>query len=316
MTDPCCGVGAMSKLAIGLASGTQTRMDFIHFTPNITKTLSDGSGNTIRGTLDHSGNSVAQGMLHVKFRTSFYMTAAKMDVLLPCLGFTESTDVWTLGNVLPLSTVVVGPSGAPEDTYSGCVPTDFVIMGRKGQDPVVIDIGWIGKTWASAAAGTFFTSQSSPAMTEGYAYPFAATGSGNASSLNILGQSLAFPQFRLSMDYKILEEFNNSVTATNLCPSDHVLKFATSALYSTCDGNTDLWTEPMGGDITGASLTMNFQRLVGAANHQTQVVVANAKLIARAPEIKKNDYNRLPVNAVGYATDAAALLVITNHVGT
>lgn len=316
MTTSCCGVGALSKLAIGLSSGDPTRMDFIRFQPNITKTLSDGSVHAIRGALDHRQEAAAEGLLHIKFRTSFYLTAAKMDVLLPCLGFSESTDVWTLGDTLTDSTIVVGPSGAPEDTYTGCVPTDFVITGQKGSDPVHIDIGWVGKSWSTASAGTFFTSQSSPAMTEGYVYPFAVSGAGNTSSLNILGQSLAFPMFRLSMNYHILEEFNNSVTATNLCPSDHDLKFATSALYSTCDSNTGLWTTPMAGTTTGASLTLDFQRTISALIYQTKFVVANAKLIARAPEIKKTDYNRLPINAVGYATSGAALLVITNHNGT
>ena len=313
----CCGVGALSKLAIGLASGTPTRMDFVNFSAQIVRTLSDGSTRAIRGTLDHINTDVATGLLHIKFRTTMLMTSAKMDVLLPCLGFTTSPTPWTIGDSLPLTTVVVGPSGSSyEDTYVNCVPTDFVITGQKGDSPVMIDIGWVAQSWTQATAGTFFVSQTSPAMTEGYIYPFAAQGTGNASTLNLLGQSLAFPMFRLKMDYKVVVEFNNSTTATNLCPTDHELTFSTSALYTNCDGNQALWNAasgPASGDTTGASLTLNLQRTVSSTAYQTQFVVANAKLLARAPNIVKNDFIRLPVNVVGYATSGTPLLVVTNQ---
>lgn len=320
MSVECCGSGALSKLALGLSTGTPTRMDFLEFRPQIVKTLADGSVKAIRGTLDHQSTSVAEGLLHVRFRISMWLTSAKFNVLAPMLGFVNTsgtgTVTWQLEDVLPDVTVVVGPTGAPEDTYAGCVCTDFVISGQKGANPIMIDMGFVGKTWATAANGTFFVSQSSPAMLEGYTYPF-GQGANNVSTLNVLGQALSMPQFKLSVDNKVIQEFNNSVTATNLCPTDHEIKFGTSALYSTCDGNTALWTVPMAGTITGAAITLTMERTVSGTNdHATVFTIGNAKSVAQSYRITKNDFNRLPLQFEGYAVGSTPALVVTNTILT
>jgi len=309
----CCGTGALAKLAMGKHGSTATRMDFNNFhSLQIVKALTDGSKKAIRGTLDHLDTNPTEGLLFVKFRVSMWVTAAKMAVLLPMMGLTAVSSVYTLGDTLPECDVILGPPGTKEHTFSGCIVSDWVVQGQKGSDPIEIDIGFIGATYAGATNGTFFTSQSSPAMTEGYVYPM-GTGTNNVCSLNALGQTVHFPQFRLAMNYHLLTEYNNSVTATNICPSDHELTFATSALYSSCDSTEPLFDTPFGGDTSGASLTLNLTRtLPGPTTHQTQFVVANMKAISRPPNIKKTDFNRLPINLQGYATSSTALLVVTN----
>lgn len=315
MTDTfsCCGTGAASKLAIGKTGSTATRMDFNEFVATkIVKVLSDGSTKAIRGTLDHMDTNAAEGMLFVEFRTKMWLTAAKMAVLLPCMGFSTASSVYTVGDTMPECSIILGTAGTKEHTFGGCVCSDFVISGQKGSNPIEIDIGWVGMTWSEQSNGTFFTSQTTPAMTEGYTYPF-AQGTNNVSSLSALGQTVYFPNFRLKMDYKLVTEFNNSVVATNICPTDHELTFATSALYSTCDGTEPLLDTPLAGTTDGASITLNFTRtLAGPVTHQTQFVIANAKAIARPPSIRKNDFNRLPLNFRGYAHSTTASLVVTN----
>ena len=312
-TFSCCGTGALSRLAIGKIGSTATRMDFTEFhSVEIVKTLSDGGAKAIRGTLDHIDTNVAEGMLFVKFRTRMWLTSAKMAILLPCLGFTQLSTVFTVSDTMPECNVILGPAGTKEHTFGGCICSDFVISGAKGSNPIEIDIGWVGMTWAENTNGTFFTSQTSPAMTEGYTYPF-AQGANNVSTLSALGQTVYFPNFRLKMDYKLVTEFNNSVTATNVCPTDHDLTFATSALYSTCDSTEPLLDTPLAGTTTGAAITLNFTRTIpGPTTYQTQFVITNAKAIARPPSIKKNDFNRLPLNFRGYAQSSTKSLVITN----
>lgn len=318
----CCAVGATSKIAIGPSSGTPTRMDFIDFIPTGTvKTISDGSNKSIRGTLDPIDKNIAEGMLFVRFRTRMWMTAAKMDILLPQLGAPETpTDTFTFGDSLSPTKIIVGNGTTNKEyTYDGCVPTDWKVMGQKGKDPIMIDIGWVGKTWATAAAGTFFTSQASPAMTEGYTYPF-ADGSNNNTVLTytLSGTPLAleFPQVLLSMDYGIIDEFNNSLTATYLCPTKHELKFATSALYSngsSCTGQEVLIDTPLAGDVsTAGSLVLDFQRTAAAANNETKFTIPTVILLPRPPRITKADFLRLPVNGLGYASGSTPQLVCVN----
>lgn len=313
MANSCCGVGALSRIAIGLAVNTPTRIDFTHFYGDrVIKTLSDGSTQTVRGTLDRTELNVAEGMLHVAFRVRMWMSAAKNQVLLPCMGFTNVSTLWTLSDILPACKVIVGPAGAPEMTYDGCVVSDWICSGQKGQNPIMLDIGFIGKTRVTNAAGTFFTSQTSPAMTEGWVYGY-PDGTYSVTRFNVLGADRYFPLFKLGLNNHVVTEFNQSTTATNLCPTDHELTFGSSSLYSVCDSSTDLLSIPMSGDTTGGPLTIDLERQVEATNYQTIFNVANAKLIGRDTSISKADFNRLPIMARGYALAAGGpMLTITN----
>lgn len=327
MTGSCCGAGALSKLAIGPHGGTITRMDFIDFDgKDIVKVLSDGGERAIRGTLDHIDTDATEGMLYVQFRTKMYLTSAKMAFLLPALGFTAGSSSssssgtqtpFTLGDTIPYSTVIVGPAGTDEYTLDNCVPTDWVISGQKGVDPITIDIGWMGQTLTHAAAGTFFVSQTSPAMTEGYVYPY-AQGANNTTSMTFgspYSATAHFFQFKLAMNYKVVREFNNSVTATNLCPTDHDLKLGTGLLFSSCDSTEQYFDTPITSATSAqsATVTLDFERIVGSSNYKTSIAIAAAKLVPRFPAIIRNDLNRLPVLAQCYATASTAMLIITNE---
>jgi hypothetical protein len=315
----CCGIGALSKLAIGKTGSSFNRLDFLDFTPQIIKEYADGSKRAIRGSLDHSSVTVAEGPLHLRFRTKFWLTAAKMDLLLPSLGFTVSGDTWTIQDSIPESTVILTPSGAPDNTFTGCIPSDFVMQGQKGQNPILIDIGWIGSQWTQQTNGTY----SYGSLNEGFPYAFAVTpNTGYADTITLgspYSNTLAVPMFRVQMDFHTLVEHNNSVFATNICPSDHDLSVSTSTIYTTCDGTTNLITLPLGApssavpDVAGCSLTWNLQNQAGGSNNQTQLVIANVKPSVRFPRVVKNEYNRLPINFGGFAVPGgAASMVFTN----
>ena len=318
------GVGAKTQIAVGPTGGTISKIDFLEFTPQIVKKLADGSTKAIRGSLDHQQTSVAEGLLHLRFRTKMFVTSAVMDILWPQLGVTLTSYTGTLADTLPDTDWIIGAPGVKEETYGKCVPTDWKLFGAHGADPIMIDIGWEGRSYTTQANGTFFGA--SPAYVEGYTYPFAAgAASGNASTLTYTmggySGTVGFPQFVMEMDYGIRAEYNNSITPTNLMPTDHILKFATSVLFNPADSasstpSTETYLDtPMSGDVTGASLVLNFQRaapFASPSNYQTQLTVANMKGIARVPRIVKNDYVRLPMNLVGYATTGTALLTVVN----
>ena len=298
----CCSTGALAKLSIA-----GTRMDFIEFTPQIVKALSDGSEKAIRGTLDHQKNSATEGLLHVKFKISFFMTALKNDVLLPLLGMAESpTDTFTLGDTHPTATIVLGPNGNAEQTYTEALCTKWVVTGTRGGDPVRLDTWWTAKTITEAAAGTTFISQTNPALIEGFAYSFLH------GTAIFAGETRKFYNFSLGADYREVVEYLNNTTASSVCVSDHALSFSCGVLWDICSGNEELWTSPLSGDTTGSQLTLSFSRTVGAATYSTTFVVANFKLIARPPRIVKNDLARLSVHGVGFADSSTPMLVVTN----
>lgn len=319
MTSSCCGVSALSRLAVGPHGSTITRLDFIDFMPKVVKTLSDAGTKAIRGTLDHIDTDVGEGLLHVQFRTRFFLTSVHMGVLLPLLGFTNSSgNIWFLDNSLPYSKIIVGPASSPEDVYDNCVPTDFMVMGQKGADPVMIDVGWVGSTYASQANGTFFVSQISPLMSEGTVYPW-GSGVNTSNVFSINGTTYFPPQVRLAVNYHTLTEFNNSVTATNNCPTDHDITVGSSVLYSTCDATTGLFTSPVAGVVTGGPLVLSFSTTILSGN-STSFTIANAKAIARPTRLVKNDFQRLPLMYRGYSQVQSGVevpaLQVTNVIHT
>lgn len=298
----CCGTGALSKLSIGATGGSLTRMDFISFTPTRTvKTLSDGSRNVIRGTLDHGSTAATEGIAFVEFRISMHMTAAKNDILLPLMGLAESpTDTFTLADALPEAKVVLTPYGGKDFTYDNIRVSRWFVHGRKGGDPIRLDIDFVGKNWTEAASGTY----THGSIVEGYTYGF------TQGSMTLESATRYFNQFRLGLDYGLITEHNNSVYATNICPTDHNLTFGTGVLYSTCDSTTDLYTTPMTSSTaaTGSQLVLGFTR----DTLSTQFTVGNVKLIPRPPQISKTDFNRLPIYGQGYAVGSSPMLVVTN----
>lgn len=277
-------------------------MDFIEFTPTkIVKTLSDGSQNVIRGTLDHGSTAAAEGIAFVEFRISMYMTAAKNDILLPLMGLAESpSDTFTLADALPEAKVVLTPYGGKDFTFDNLLVSQWFVHGRKGSDPIRLDIDFVGKNWAEAASGTY----THGTIVEGLTYGF------TQGSMTLEGATRYFNQFRLGLNYGLITEHNNSVYATNVCPTSHDLTFGSGVLYSTCDSNTDLYSIPMTSATaaTGSQLTLGFTR----GTVSTSFVVGNVKLIPRPPHIRKSDFNRLPLFGRGFAVGSNPLLVCVN----
>lgn len=303
MTE-CCSVGALAKLAIN-----DVRMDFIDFQPiRIVRPLSDASERSIRGRLDRSSTAVASGILYVDYRVGMYMTKLKMDTLLPIMGLVESPDnTFTLGNALAGVDVVLGPSGSPEVTFGDSFVNRWLVRGVRGGDPVRIDIWFRAKTRTENAAGTYFVSDTNPALVEGYPYQL------TQGSMNLHAATRYFHQFAIGLDYRLDAEWNNSVTATNICPTDHDISVGTGVLYSTCAGTDDLVTDPFSGDVDGDSFTLTFSRSGGGQTLTTEFSIGNVKLIPQQPGItSKNLLIRAALSGKGYAVGTAPSLIVTN----
>ncbi len=301
MTVECCNTGANSSLAIG-----GVRMDFIEFIPmRCVKMLSDGSKRSIRGRLARNSLSVGESLLFIEFRISMYMTAVKNSTILPIMGLANTSgNTYTLGDSLPDCEIILGPKSSKEQRFDGAVCAAWSISGQKGTDPVRLDLVFRAKTDVEDPVNTFFASVNSPATVEGYPYSF------TNGSMVAYGSTRFFNQFRLAMNFDLIDEFNNSVTATNFCPTDHDLTLSSSVLYSTCDSNDDLWTTPLSGSIVGSAGTLNFDR--SDVSKSTHFSLGNIKQIARFPRVIKNDFLRLPLNFEVFAVGTASELICTN----
>lgn len=291
--DGCCVVGALAKLAVN-----SQRLEFIEFDPvRIVRMLSDGSVEAIRGTLDRLADDVVKGLLYVDFRTSFYMTAQNMALLLPIMGFSATGNTYKIGDTLASTTVILGLNSCPEFVYGNAFISKWVIRGVRGGDPPRIDVWWRAYTRSEQPSGTFFVSQSSPALLTEYPYPFAG-----GTAMTFGGQSYQFYQVAFGLDYHLVSEFNNSDTATNICPTDHDITIGHGMLYAPCDNTTTLLTTPFSGDVTGGAYTLSFTTTVSMTTYSTSFSLPNVKLIAQQPGVtNKHDFTRMPFNGRGYA---------------
>lgn len=299
----CCNTGANTKLALG-----STRVDFIEFDSIRTvQTLSDGSIHSIRGRLDHDANMVAEGILYVDYRLSFYLMPDLMAIQLPMMGFINTSgNNWYLGDTLPSTNIILGPSSSPEVTFGNSVCGKWILRGQKGADPPRIDMWFRGMTRDENPVNTFFVSQTSPPLLESYPYSF------TSGVLDYAGSPYAFNQCALGVDYGLVAEWNNSVTATNICPTDHDISIGAGLLYSTCDGTTSLVTTPFSGDVAGGTLSLEFSRTVGMTSYSTTFSIGNVKLIANQPRMQKHDFWRYPLQGRGYSQGTAPALQCVN----
>ena len=283
------------------------RIDFNLFDPvKVVKVLSDANDKSMRGTLDRINVGVTPGILFTEYLVSTYLTPLKMDILFPLMGLPETpTDTFTLGDSLSGYDAILGMQGAKEETYVSSFCVGWRVHGRKGGDPVELILRMVSMGLTEQNAGTFFTSQTSPAMVEGYPFEF------TSGTMTILGSTRSFNQFSIGLDYMPVVEYNNSLTPTNICPTDHKISIGTGVLFSTCDGTGDLFTTPLAG-LTGSSFLLNLQHTIAAANYQTQFSVPSVEFMPRPPRVTKHDFNRLPVQMTGMATASTKALIVTN----
>lgn len=301
--DSCCVVGALAKLAIG-----GNRLQFIEFESNIVKELSDGSARAIRGKLDRDSNLVSEGITHVDFRIALYMTAQNLDILLPIMGMTESpTDTFTLVDALASTQVILGMNTLPEVTLGNSFVSRWVIRGVKGGDPPRIDIWFRAYSRTEQANGTFFNTHTVPLVE----YPYAFAG---GVVLTYGGTQYGFNQYALGCNYHLVAEWNNSVNATNICPTDHEITVGAGMLLAICAGTvTPLLTTPFTGDVTGGAFSLAFSRTIGINTYTTQFNISNVKQLPYQPGVvNKHDFERLQFNGRGYANGTAAALTCQN----
>ena len=315
----CCPIGGLCSMTVN-----GNVMDFVTFNPGKTaKILSDGSDKTIRGTLDHYESDTDEGLQFVGFTVSMYMTQQKMAILLPLMGLEAAGTTYTLKDPLPATgatspyNIVFDSYGTRSYTYTDCHCGSWSVQGQKGANPIMIQLTFVAKSVTSAALpNSGVAPMRTTVVAANIMYGF------TRGVMTIEGAERKFNQFQLNMDYGLNVEFNNSATATNVCPTDHSLTIDTSVLFSACGDSTQaLLEKPMGissgqaaGSLTdGAAFSIEFERTTSAgAVYTTSFTVANVKLVARPPSITRKDFIRLPIRGIGYRTGATRLLVVEN----
>lgn len=287
----CSSQGAVSRLAI---NGQQVEFNAIR---EGTRTeLVDNGDQAIRGTLDHAKERVTQGLVWVKHIITMQPTPSELDVIIPLIGFSVSSDTYTLtDDFTSLTFTMLIDRVAKIHTYASSIVDKAVFRGQKGRLPISLELTILspteteGSTWTGPP--TALDTDHNYAFTEGV--------------LTVQGGAESFDRFALSIDNKCAVQHNNSRTATCITPTDREIILACSTPYTSAE--TDLYTTPFG-SAAGAGGTLVFTR----STKSTTFTFANLKSTATVPEIPGKEEIRLPLFYKAYSSGSTKALVITH----
>lgn len=284
--------GALSKLAI---DGEQ--MEFLKVSDGEVIHLVDSGAQAITGSLDRDEDRVSQGLKVIKLKIEMEMTPLYLDTILPHIGFTVSTSVYTpTDDFSSLEFDVIVDRVAKVHTYTDCKVDKAVFSGQRGSRPVKLTLTLLAKTKTEANAGTFSANSTDP----GAPYVF------HEGTFTALSSAREFDRFVLSINNNMFASFNNSQTASSICPTDREVSFAVSTPYTSSE--TDLLTDA-GTDATGGAGILKFNRSTAPS---TQFDLGNIKSIPMDPDVDGRTEIRLAQNYRVYATDSTPSIKITH----
>lgn len=257
--------------------------------------LVDNGRQAIRGILDHVAERVTLGRLIVGFEADIDPSPSELDVLLPLMSFSESpTDTFTIGDTYSTFTSIIDRV-TKVHTYTNCKFGRVILSGQRGSMPIKMRVQVLGTGFSEGDAGSF----SATAIDTDFVYAF------HEGTLTLRSSSRAFDRFQLVMDPHLQVQWNNSTTATEICPTDREIILAVNTPYTSSE--SALFTTPLS-SATGAAGTLAFSR----GNKSTSIAFANLKEIARPPNIPGKTEIRLPITMRAYKSGSTAAVIVTH----
>lgn len=259
--------GAFAQIAIG----GQKIETAVRLVDRSTYGLVDPNPETFSGILDNVEETVSAGIQTFALQFLMYPTVDQLDTILPLIGTTESTDVFTLtDDFSSLTFTTIVDRVAKVHTYSNCIIDKAIFRGQKGLKPVSLELHILARTMAEGNAGTF--SATTPTLTAPYAF--------NTGTLTLSGNTEVFDRFVLAIDNHAVVQHNNSETATSIQPSWRQITLGCSTPYTSDE--IALLTTNIGStrsDGYAASLVLS------RGNYSTTFAIANVKTQANIPDI-------------------------------
>lgn len=220
----------------------------------------DNSEDSMCGDLDHHGE-VDLGCKDLRFRIFMRPSPEELDLLLPWIGFDETTNTFELSDDFSSrSKTVLIDRVAQVHEYTTCYVDKAIFTGARGRKTMGLDL-WVIATNEDPTSAWSGVTDISP-RTVGYPL--------TRGTLELLGSTRLFNQYTCVIDNNFDTEFNNSRVITAADPADRVIYLATSTPF--INTTVDLYNDQLD-DVTGAtgqlafsrgsqSLEFNFRRLV------------------------------------------------------
>jgi hypothetical protein len=268
--------------------------NFISETLTDTNNLINVEAKSITGTRSHIEGRVSLGLIDIKGSIHKFSTPEELDDDLPrILGAAESADTFDLAETLPSFSVAI-LRGPQFHTFSTCYVNKGIFRGKSGQ-PLQTELQIFGTSVAEDVAANF------PSVTRRVQQPYVF----HEGVLTLGGTGYNFNQFVIVVDNHCKPEYNNSRTATDICPTDRTVALATSVPYTTTEDT--LYTTPVSSEA-GISGSLVFTK----GGQSLTFTFGNLKAIARSPTVTGKTEIRLPLQYFAYKTGSTPELAVTH----
>lgn len=266
----------------------------------------DGSEEAICGRLDRHKDRVTEGIIIPRFTLTMQPTPEEIDRILPWIGYSETSDVFT--PITDFSSNGLDVEYSPVAsliTYTGAMIDKAIWRGRKNGPPIELELECMATNIDIDDGGTF--SASTFTKTSPYAF--------NEANLSLGGSSELYQSLVLVEDHKLYMQHNNSVTPTSLRPQDRQFFLGLDTPYTSDEvtlisaftGETTAATSP---DITGFAGSF----IASRGNFSLTGAMHNLKQEARLPstlgkvEIRAKHWFQI------YGNSSTAPLIWTNDI--
>lgn len=197
----------------------------------------------IRGTRSHPSERTRFGLTNVRGSIEFAPSPQEMVALMPwILGGTPVGNVYPLAETVPAMNVGIYRDSAMFD-YAGVYVNKATFTGREGE-PIKVALDLFGQTETSTPAGAF------PSTAALDLHPPLMFMDG---VLTLLSGARQFKDFTLSIDNKLIVQFNNSVTATRITAADRDVMLEVKTPFTSAE--VDLYNQALLGAAGSLVLT-------------------------------------------------------------
>jgi len=252
--------------------------------PRSTREIVSNIDNVICGDIDHPINRSQKGRQIVSWELNFSLTWPVVQVVFPLLGNNGGAGPWTLGKAdVPVAfpcDLDLGPTAI--HNLANCIVDKWSISGSKGGRPIMMKMVIIGET---ELGGAF--AEDKVTIASEYAF--------HHGSLTLEDDSIGPPgadrtrsydRFMLSVDNKLVVEYNNSVTYTDAAIGGRQSIFATSVPYVTAEDDLYIYYRDYDDGLNASFVLTNSDKILTFAMPQCMSIPRPASILGKAQQIR------------------------------
>jgi hypothetical protein len=293
-------MGYLANMAIHSAadftSGTPVAMKYL--TNSLQEKIPIEENDGIRCTRARNIADIALGNISVGGAITCNPTPIEWDRWLPYMGFSVSTNTWTLTEALSdlYIRTYMGGSGAELFTFLTRISswTMTIEPGKK----VVLALNLVGKTITITSSYTFPT-------IDDLSRPYMAYDLGSTTGMTIASVANYVEKIELACDHKIEPTFMTGQTATDLEPGDRVVTCKVTTKFNSAAEVALLTAQRAGTTVTGAFTLTN-------GNTSMAVSLGAMKASSMTPVVPGRGKIRQEIEFNCYKTGSTGEIVIVN----